>query len=486
MSDDSSSESQPTHPPTTERIALDTIVVPASKTPISETTRPAFLLPRPRSIPSTGPSRWFLFGSGMLIVILGMSILLATRLLLQRRMAQRLAIVAGSSMEPCLIGPRLRIECPTCNFENRFALDAWQPNRPTHCMACNAAIEASEPSSVLPGQTIAYAPVPRTDDAIATLPAMLHRWDVVILRRGDATTSEIKRVVGLPGESVAIRDGYLWIDGRRATKTFIEFLEQAILVGHWSPADAMSIDDWLGAIEAPLRNDLPINAHDSHTLLPCDEFGVSLRVAEAAPTWDCRMELVTANGPIAVSTRRDAGSLTIFFDEEEHSHVPPDAARSMRLTCPANWQPKWLHWIVMDGRCVVADETRLLGAMELPTLPRETPPPSASTHRLATWSPSSQGLRCDRGLFYRGRVMRGYGDAPQVQFPDGDGVVVLGDNVSISDDSRGAGSASTRLPLHAIRGRWISPGSPVESLLAQAASVPSARLRATYSKDSQR
>jgi signal peptidase I len=421
----------------------------------------------------------------MLIVILGMSILLATRLLLQRRMAQRLAIVAGSSMEPCLIGPRLRIDCPECNFENRFALDAWQPNRPTHCMACNAAIEANDPSSVLPGQTIAYAPLPSTDEDLAPLPTILHRWDVVILRRGDSTSSEIKRVVGLPGESVAIRDGHVWIDGRRATKSYTEFLEQAVLVGHWSPGDAMSIGDWLGAIEAPLWNDLPINAHDSHALLPCNEFGVSLRVAEASPTWNCRMQLATAIGPIAVSIQRDAGSLAILFDEGTNTYLPPDATLSTRLTCPANWKPKWLHWIVMEGRCLVADETRFLGSIELPTDPKDPSPTSTSINRLATWSPNSQGLRCDRGLVYRGRVMRGYGDAPQGQFPDGDGVVVLGDNVSISDDSRGAGSASVRIPLSAIRGRWISPGSPMESLLAQAASVPSARMRATYGKDPQ-
>jgi len=486
MSDDTSPESQPTDPPPTERLALDTILAPRSKLPFPKTPRPQPLVPQPRTIRLTGPSRWFLFGSGMLIVILGMSILVATRLLLQRRMAQRVAIVAGSSMEPCLIGPRLRIDCPECNFENRFALDAWQPNRPTHCMVCNAAIEANEPSSVLPGQTIAYAPLPSTDDAPATLPTMLHRWDVVILRSGDSTSSEIKRIVGLPGESVAIRDGHVWIDGRRATKTYAEFLEQAILVGHWSPDDAMPVDDWLGPIETPLWNDLPINAHDSHALLACDEFGVSLRVAEASPTWDCRMQLATANGPIEVLLQRNAGSLTILFDEGEHTHLPPDATPSTRLIFPAKWQPKWLHWIVMEGRCLVADETRCLGSMELPTHPSDPPTPSASMNRLATWSPSSQGLRCDRGLVYRGRVMRGYGDTPKGQFPDGDGVVVLGDNVSISDDSRGAGSASVRIPLSAIRGRWISPGSPMESLLAQAASVPSARSRATYRNNPQR
>ena len=42
------------------------------------------------------------------------------------------------------------------------------------------------------------------------------RWDVVTLRvPGRAATELVRRVVGLPGEQVVVRDGAVWIDGRR-------------------------------------------------------------------------------------------------------------------------------------------------------------------------------------------------------------------------------------------------------------------------------
>ena len=48
------------------------------------------------------------------------------------------------------------------------------------------------------------------------------RFDVVICRypgRGD--TNFVKRVVGLPGETVEIRDGYLYIDGKKYDEPYI-------------------------------------------------------------------------------------------------------------------------------------------------------------------------------------------------------------------------------------------------------------------------
>lgn len=40
-----------------------------------------------------------------------------------------------------------------------------------------------------------------------------HRFDVVVVRPPGVDREDIKRIVGLPGELVEIRDGELWIDG---------------------------------------------------------------------------------------------------------------------------------------------------------------------------------------------------------------------------------------------------------------------------------
>ena len=48
------------------------------------------------------------------------------------------------------------------------------------------------------------------------------RFDVVICRyRGRGGTNFVKRVVGLPGETVELRDGYLYIDGEKADEPYI-------------------------------------------------------------------------------------------------------------------------------------------------------------------------------------------------------------------------------------------------------------------------
>ena len=44
------------------------------------------------------------------------------------------------------------------------------------------------------------------------------RWDVIVFRYPeDPKTNYCKRLVGLPGETVVIRDGAVWIDGEKQT-----------------------------------------------------------------------------------------------------------------------------------------------------------------------------------------------------------------------------------------------------------------------------
>ena len=48
------------------------------------------------------------------------------------------------------------------------------------------------------------------------------RGDVVLLRAPDTGTLSIKRIVGLAGDSVAIRDGHLFVDGNRVHEPYVE------------------------------------------------------------------------------------------------------------------------------------------------------------------------------------------------------------------------------------------------------------------------
>ena len=54
----------------------------------------------------------------------------------------------------------------------------------------------------------------------------VHRGDIVVFESlpsaGSGTRDLIKRVVGLPGETVEARDGKVWIDGRRLEENYLE------------------------------------------------------------------------------------------------------------------------------------------------------------------------------------------------------------------------------------------------------------------------
>ena len=47
------------------------------------------------------------------------------------------------------------------------------------------------------------------------------RWEPVVFRSPDDGQLTVKRVVGLPGETIELRDGDVWIDGRVATKSLV-------------------------------------------------------------------------------------------------------------------------------------------------------------------------------------------------------------------------------------------------------------------------
>ena len=54
------------------------------------------------------------------------------------------------------------------------------------------------------------------------------RFDVVVFRRED-NKANVKRVIGLPGEVIQIRDGFIYIDGERLDAE--DGLDRAVLAG---------------------------------------------------------------------------------------------------------------------------------------------------------------------------------------------------------------------------------------------------------------
>ena len=429
--------------------------------------------------PPVRSSRWFIYTSTGLLVFLCLAVTLAGLMLLRKASEPLLAEIAGSSMEPTLLGPRIVIDCPECNFSNRWAVDSWNPRFEVRCMGCNRKLEPPDPPIIASGQRIAYRTLRWNRSPI-------QRFDTVIINTANDQPREVKRVVGLPYEDVAIRDGQLWVNDKLISPTPDQFLRQAVLMGHWSAGNqSASLDQFLKSIHAPLQNNLPINAHDSHAYVPAQNYGVSLRLGAIDGKWKLRLRWIQSGVDIAPESRRYFCDLEIASGESTELWVNGISVAPNHHH--RGWSSQWLTILSIDGILHVGDHYSLpwdsIGRVLKPAEPesadgqpnvdliseRSTDPPNVPLVFMETLQGEPAIDRC---LVYRGIVYRGYRDSDSQRFRSADGFVVLGDNVSISEDSRGAGDASTRIEAQKMRGIVIPERNDLDSLLRQTESLP--------------
>jgi len=422
--------------------------------------------------PGPRPSRWFLSSLAALMVLLAISIAVAFLITLRQSAQLRTGLIAGSSMEPTLQGPRQLTTCPDCKRENAWTLDSWIPSRELKCQYCDAYLDTTD-SKPIPGQSVQYVPTllvnkqgllpqgaPRS-----TLP--VQRWELAVIRTPDEELGQVKRVVGLPGEQVAIQSGRIYINGNPVLPSPTAFMHQAIVVAKWpistknkqdnNPQDTPS--SFLSSIKYPLLNDLKTNAHDSHQLLPALDAGIALKLRTNEPSWNLHltMQIDDQEVPIEVSTYErtttiHAGSLSV-------------------ATLPKNWSLEWLNFLVLGDTFVILDAKQELGRMPLETFVeshrRNSTPLNASRVRwtdLPTIDPTNL---LQEIILYRGRVYRGANDSDSQTFPASDGWVVLGDNISISDDSRTFPNDKIRILKQHLQGVVLEPESLMYNLTQQ-------------------
>src|SRR3972149_6672523 len=116
--------------------------------------------------------------------------------------------VAGSSMAPTLSGPHRVYRCDACHDAFSIELDQASPEMVAICPRCGK-LSAETVSGDLQGDRLL---VDRTAFAFRAP----RRWEVVVFRSPeDAGKLCVKRVVGLPGETVALDGSDVLIDGRR-------------------------------------------------------------------------------------------------------------------------------------------------------------------------------------------------------------------------------------------------------------------------------
>lgn len=140
--------------------------------------------------------------------------------------------IEGPSMAETLYGRHRRMDCRDCGF--RFAWQAARGGARSRITCPNCGCEQTPPDaeSEIPGDHVLVA---------RSMPALRapKRWEPVVVRRpGRESELVVKRLVGLPGETVELRHGDLYIDGRLERKTLRQQRATAVLVhdAHWMPS----------------------------------------------------------------------------------------------------------------------------------------------------------------------------------------------------------------------------------------------------------
>ena len=145
-------------------------------------------------------------------------------------------IVPSGSMAPTLLGNHRRLRCPACRCP--FAVGADQPAQVQRTVCPNCQWQHTD---------VLRVPVSIGDRLLVQKDSFVwrrpRRWEVVVFRCPvDPDKAYVKRVVGLPNETVEIRDGDVFINGEIARKDLaaVRALAQIVFDDRYRPQDV----DW--------------------------------------------------------------------------------------------------------------------------------------------------------------------------------------------------------------------------------------------------
>lgn len=164
----------------------------------------------------------------------------------------------SSSMAPGLMGPTALGQCLNCGGEQSLALDTLRPEFPVRCSGCGGKCWFRgfcrncdhqcllDPKTLVPqlaANTFRSEACPQCQFHLElrvspgrqvrpqTKQADFARFDRIVLE--NAGRHEIKRIWALPGESVSIEDGDVWVNGELYPKSLAEFRALSVPVSRW-------------------------------------------------------------------------------------------------------------------------------------------------------------------------------------------------------------------------------------------------------------
>lgn len=217
------------------------------------------------------------------------------------------------------------------------------------------------------------------------------------------------------------------------------------------------------------------NLHDSHALIAPPDIGVAMQLGNWSEEWVAR---------IAIRSPTQQWLATIDVSGSDWS-ISSDGKESTNLIRKTDYENKavWLLIACVDGDGVVSLHDRELFRIELEQEADSDLETAASLNSIDSATGDAGGgvvpieIRCLLGdleieqlVVLRDLHYRGARDAPVQQFDSNEGLVLLGDNVSLSSDSRQRWEEG--IGLSDIAGVIEESRSGIENLLRQREGMP--------------
>ncbi len=136
---------------------------------------------------------------------------IAFALLVLRPLLYEAFVVPTNGMAPTLVGEHWQGTCPVCGQKSYCSpRDERYPTFGPSRMICDN-FHVTETSDV--DKTV------HSGDRLMCAKFLTpRRWDLIVFKSPeDPTVLYVKRVVGFPGEKIQIRDGSVWVDGKKQT-----------------------------------------------------------------------------------------------------------------------------------------------------------------------------------------------------------------------------------------------------------------------------
>ena len=131
------------------------------------------------------------------------------------------AVIAGGSMVPALLGKHHSLVCNDCKFP--FPVDSTNPPDSGYAVCPNCGYDKVVYDVAKPKQS---ETIP-----IQTGNKNIQRWDLAAFRFGQTKKKGVKRVVGLPGETILIKNGDVWVNGKLAQRPWR--LRKQMMISHY-------------------------------------------------------------------------------------------------------------------------------------------------------------------------------------------------------------------------------------------------------------